>query len=239
MNESKERPARISVLIVDDHPLFRDGLKQALELEEDIVVVGYSDEGEDAIRKARLLRPDVILLDINLPGMNGFQVARQIKSERPDMAVVVLTAYHDIQQVVHAMRAGASAYCSKEVTPDELVEIVRETVRGYYVVGGERLDQRALESWIQASIEAMSGPYVIDAEEHFVPLSPREMEILQFVTHGLSNKEIALKLRISQQTVKNHMTSILKKLNVEDRTQAAVNALRRGWVRLEDGRNKL
>lgn len=239
MNESKERPARISVLIVDDHPMFRDGLKQALELEEDIVVVGYSDEGEDAIRKARLLRPDVILLDINLPGMNGFQVARQIKSERPDMAVVVLTAYHDIQQVVHAMRAGASAYCSKEVTPDELVEIVRETVRGYYVVGGERLDQRALESWIQASIEAMSGPYVIDAEEHFVPLSPREMEILQFVTHGLSNKEIALKLRISQQTVKNHMTSILKKLNVEDRTQAAVNALRRGWVRLEDGRNKL
>lgn len=240
MNESnKERPARISVLIVDDHPLFRDGLKQALELEEDIIVVGYSDEGEDAIRKARLLRPDVILLDINLPGMNGFQVARQIKSERPDVAVVVLTAYHDIQQVVHAMRAGASAYCSKEVTPDELVEIVRETVRGYYIVGGERLDQRALESWIQASIEAMSGPYVIDAEEHFVPLSPREMEILQFVTHGLSNKEIALKLRISQQTVKNHMTSILKKLNVEDRTQAAVNALRRGWVRLEDGRDKL
>ncbi|MBI5669022.1 MAG: response regulator transcription factor [Chloroflexi bacterium] len=237
MNDSRQRPAGISVLIVDDHPLFRDGLKQALELEDDIHVVGYSDEGEDAIKKARQLQPDVILLDINLPGMNGFQVARQIKAERPDLAVVVLTAYHDVQQVIHAMRAGASAYCSKEVTPDELIEIVRDVVHGYYIVGGEKLDHRSLESWIQATIEAMSGPYVIDAEEHFVPLSPREMEILQFVTHGLSNKEIALKLRISQQTVKNHMTSILKKLNVEDRTQAAVNALRRGWVRLEDGRS--
>lgn len=234
----RERPTRISVLIVDDHPMFRDGLKQALELEDDIVVVGYSDEGEDAIKKARHLRPRVILLDVNLPGMNGFQVARQIKSDHPEIAVIVLTAYHDIQQVIHAMRAGASAYCSKEVTPDELVEVVRDVSRGYYIVGGEKLDHRALENWIQASIEAMSGPYIIDAEEHFVPLSPREMEILQFVTHGLSNKEIALKLRISQQTVKNHMTSILKKLNVEDRTQAAVNALRRGWVRLEDGRTK-
>ncbi|NWG17866.1 MAG: response regulator transcription factor [Chloroflexi bacterium] len=240
MSESKERPKSISVLVVDDHPLFREGLQQALELEDDIVVVGFSEDGEDALKKARQLRPDVVLLDINLPSMNGLQVARQLKSERPEIAVVVLTAYHDIQQVVHAMRAGASAYCSKEVTPDELIEIVRDTARGYYIVGGEKLDQRALESWIQASIEAMSGPYIIDAEEHFVPLSPREMEILQFVTHGLSNKEIALKLRISQQTVKNHMTSILKKLNVEDRTQAAVNALRRGWVRLEDGRsNKL
>ena len=234
----RERPTSITVLIVDDHPLFRDGLKQALELEDDIIVVGYSDEGEDAIRKARQLRPRVILLDVNLPGMNGFQVARQIKAEHPEIAVIVLTAYHDIQQVIHAMRAGASAYCSKEVTPDELVEVVRDVSRGYYIVGGEKLDHRSLENWIQASIEAMSGPYVIDAEEHFVPLSPREMEILQFVTHGLSNKEIALKLRISQQTVKNHMTSILKKLNVEDRTQAAVNALRRGWVRLEDGRTK-
>ncbi|HEX2906747.1 MAG TPA: response regulator transcription factor [Phototrophicaceae bacterium] len=243
MNDSKERSNQdtVSVLIVDDHPLFRDGLKQALELESDINVVGYSEDGEDALKKARQLRPDVVLLDVNLPSINGFQVARQLKAERPEVAVVVLTAYHDIQQVVHAMRAGASAYSSKEVTPDELVEIVRDVARGHYIVGGERLDQRSLENWLQASIEAMSGPYIIDAEEHFVPLSPREMEILQFVTHGLSNKEIALKLRISQQTVKNHMTSILKKLNVEDRTQAAVNALRRGWVRLEDGRpnNKL
>jgi DNA-binding NarL/FixJ family response regulator len=225
---------RISILIVDDHPLFRDGLQQALSLEDDLAVIGQSEDGEDALRSARRLQPDVVLLDINLPLLNGLQVARQLKAERTNTAIIVLTAYHDSQQVLHAMRAGAAAYCSKDVTPDELIEIIRDVANGLYVVENERMDERTLESWIQSNIEAMSGPYIIDAEEHYIPLSPREMEILQFVTNGLSNKEIAMKLRISQQTVKNHMTSILKKLNVEDRTQAAVNAIRRGWVRLKD-----
>ncbi|MEO8610802.1 MAG: response regulator transcription factor [Chloroflexota bacterium] len=239
MNDREEqRPERrISILIVDDHPLFRDGLQQALSLEDDLNVIGQSEDGEDALRATRKLQPDVVLLDINLPLMNGLQVARTLKAERTNAAIIVLTAYHDSQQVLHAMRAGASAYCSKDVTPDELIEIIRDVASGLYVVENERMDERALESWIQSSIEAMSGPYIIDAEEHYIPLSPREMEILQFVTNGLSNKEIAMKLRISQQTVKNHMTSILKKLNVEDRTQAAVNAIRRGWVRLKDNNN--
>jgi DNA-binding NarL/FixJ family response regulator len=236
MND-REDQRQISILIVDDHPLFRDGLQQALTLEDDLNVIGQSEDGEDALRAARKLQPDVILLDINLPLMNGLQVARQLKAERTNAAVIVLTAYHDSQQVLHAMRAGASAYCSKDVTPDELIEIIRDVAGGMYVVENERMDERALESWIQSNLEAMSGPYIIDAEEHYIPLSPREMEILQFVTNGLSNKEIAMKLRISQQTVKNHMTSILKKLNVEDRTQAAVNAIRRGWVRIKDNNN--
>jgi DNA-binding NarL/FixJ family response regulator len=223
----------ISILIVDDHPIFRDGLRQVFELEPDLAVVGVSEDGEDALRLARKLQPDVVILDINLPGMNGLQVARQLKAERAGVAVIVLTAYHDAQQVLHAMRSGASAYCSKDITQDDLIAIVHDTARGHYVIGDERLDERALHNWIQASIDAISRPHIIDAEEHFVPLSPREMEILQFVTAGMSNKEIAHKLQISQQTVKNHMTSILKKLNVEDRTQAAVNALRRGWVRLD------
>jgi DNA-binding NarL/FixJ family response regulator len=236
MND-REDQRQISILIVDDHPLFRDGLQQALTLEDDLNVIGQSEDGEDALRAARRLQPDVILLDINLPLLNGLQVARQLKAERTNAAVIVLTAYHDSQQVLHAMRAGAAAYCSKDVTPDELIEIIRDVAGGLYVVENERMDERALESWIQSNLEAMSGPYIIDAEEHYIPLSPREMEILQFVTNGLSNKEIAMKLRISQQTVKNHMTSILKKLNVEDRTQAAVNAIRRGWVRIKDNNN--
>jgi DNA-binding NarL/FixJ family response regulator len=235
--EEQRFERRISILIVDDHPLFRDGLQQALSLEDDLNVIGQSEDGEDALRAVRRLQPDVVLLDINLPLMNGLQVARTLKAERTNTAIIVLTAYHDSQQVLHAMRAGASAYCSKDVTPDELIEIIRDVASGLYVVENERMDERALESWVQSNIEAMSGPYIIDAEEHYIPLSPREMEILQFVTNGLSNKEIAMKLRISQQTVKNHMTSILKKLNVEDRTQAAVNAIRRGWVRLKDNNN--
>jgi len=235
INRDSTRSVRnISVLIVDDHPLFRDGLQKALEREDDLQVVGTCDDGERALIAARTLRPDVILLDINLPGMNGIQVSRQLKSERPAVAVVVLTAYHDSQQVLHAMRAGASAYCVKDVTPERLVRIIHDAIHGYYIVDNERMDTQALEHWIDANVEAIAGGYAADSNEHFVPLSPREMEILEFVTHGLSNKEIATRLRISQQTVKNHMTSILKKLNVQDRTQAAVTALRHGWVRLQD-----
>lgn len=236
MNERDEHrtPRKISVLIVDDHPLFREGLQQALSLEDDIAVVGQIEDGEKALRAARDLQPDVVLLDISLPSMNGLQVARQLKAERNSVAVVLLTGYHDAGQVLHAMRAGASAYCAKGVMPDELVKVIRDVANGLFIVGEERMDERKLESWIQTNIQAMSGPYIVDAEEHFIPLSPREMEILEFVTHGLSNKEIAIKLQISQQTVKNHMTAILKKLNVEDRTQAAVTALRLGWVRMHD-----
>lgn len=228
-----QRRERISVVIVDDHPLFRDGLQQALMLEDDLHVIGVGENGEDALRLTRQLHPQVLVLDINLPLMNGMLVARQLRGERLPTAIIMLTAYHDEAQVVHAMRNGAAAYCSKDITPDQLVQIIRDVSRGStYVVGNERMDERQLHAWIDNSVEAMTGPYVIDGDEHFIPLSHREMEILQFVTDGLSNKEIAHRLNISQQTVKNHMTSILKKLNVEDRTQAAVNAIRRGWVRI-------
>lgn len=234
MSEDHRTPKPITVLIVDDHPMFRDGLRKALEFENDIQVVGQSADGEQGLEAARTLQPDVVLLDINLPAMNGLQVARQLKSERIGVSVVMLTAYHDSEQVLHAMRAGASAYCAKDITPEKLVEVLREVAAGYYVVEDVRMDEREVQTWINQNVEAIAGTYLVDPNEHFVPLSPREMEILRFVTSGLSNKEIATKLGISQQTVKNHMTSILKKLNVQDRTQAAVTALRHGWVRIEE-----
>ena len=235
IREERHKPHRsISVVIVDDHPLFRDGLSKAIELEDDIRVVAQCADGEEALRTTQRLHPDVVLLDINLPGMNGMQVTRQLKTEQPQVAVVVVTGYHDSEQVLHAMRTGASAYCSKDINPDELIAIIRDVADGLYVVGEERLSERDLKMWVSAGVEAATGPYALDPEDHFVPLSPREMEILQFVVRGLSNKEIAKALRISHQTVKNHMTSILKKLNVQDRTQAAVTALRYGWVRIQD-----
>jgi DNA-binding NarL/FixJ family response regulator len=235
MNMREDRKRRsISVLIVDDHPLFRDGLSRAIDLEDDILVVGQCEDGAQALRAAQELEPDVVLLDVNLPVMNGLQVTRQLKQERSRVAVIVVTAYHDSEQVLHAMRTGASAYCSKDITPDEIIAIIRDVARGLYVVDDQSMDERELSIWIGSNVEAATGPYAIDPEEHFVPLSPREMEILKFVVKGLSNKEIASALRISHQTVKNHMTSILKKLNVQDRTQAAVTALRHGWVRIHD-----
>lgn len=232
---NREAPQqKISVLIVDDHPLFRDGLSKAIDIEDDIQVIGQCADGYEALSAATQLQPDVVLLDVNLPSMNGLQVTRQLKAGRTGIAVVVVTAYHDSEQVLHAMRTGASAYCSKDITPDDLVAIIRDVARGFYVVDDERMDERSMQTWISSRMEAATGHYATDPEDHFVPLSPREMEILQYVVRGLSNKEIATELQISHQTVKNHMTSILKKLNVQDRTQAAVTALRHGWVRMQD-----
>jgi DNA-binding NarL/FixJ family response regulator len=233
-NVARGRLPKISVLIVDDHPVFRQGLRNIFATEEDIDVIAEGGSGEQALHLVHSLEPDVLLLDINLPGINGLQVTSRLKAEQTATAVVLLTAYDDMEQVLHAMRSGGAAYCPKDIEPELLVDIVRKVANGYYVVGNKVFDADGLKNWLDAGVEAATGPYMIDPNEHFVPLSPREMEILQFVTQGKSNKEIAQSLGISHQTVKNHMTSILKKLDVRDRTQAAVYALRRGWVRAEN-----
>jgi DNA-binding NarL/FixJ family response regulator len=226
----------IGVIIVDDHPLVREGVRNVLDSEEDLRVVGEATSGDQALELVRQHRPRVALVDVNLPGINGIQVTRQILAERLNTGVVLLTAYDDVEQIYHAFRAGASAYCSKDVHAGKLVDVIRHVARGYFVVGDQVFDNTGLEQWLSRGVESIRRPHLDGDVEAFTPLSPREMEILQFVTRGLSNKEIAARLGISHQTVKNHMTAILHKLDVEDRTQAAVYALRHGWVRLQDTR---
>lgn len=226
--------SELTVLIVDDHPVFRQGIQDVVETDPDIEVVGQAADGEIAIEKALQLKPDVILMDINLPTINGLQVTRKIKSQLSETKVVVLTGYDDAEQVFHALRAGASAYCPKDVMPEALIRTIHDVRDGYYVVGEQTMTHEEIIHWIEDKVGRLGGSHAADADDMFVPLSPREMEILEHVTSGLSNKEIAYKLGISHQTVKNHMTAILRKLRVDDRTQAAVYALRRGWVRLED-----
>jgi DNA-binding NarL/FixJ family response regulator len=224
-------PKTIRVMIVDDHPMYRSGLEQALRMEEDIEVVGYSDSGAMAMRVIAQLQPDVLLLDVNLPDTNGMQVARLLKPHYPRLAIIILTAHHDSEQTIHALRSGASAYCAKDISQERLVKLVRTVSLGYFVIGTTPMNTRQMEAWLTEQITHSSGYLTEDG--HFIPLSQREMQILEYVTRGLLNKEIGNLLGISQQTVKNHMTSILKKLNVKDRTQAAVIAIRRGWVRVD------
>jgi DNA-binding NarL/FixJ family response regulator len=224
---------KISVMIVDDHPLFRQGLRRVIEAEEDMeVIIGVGD-GEEALRLAKKMVPDVIMMDVNIPKMNGLQVTRLLKASLPNIGVIMLTAYHDDEQIFHAIKAGAGAYYPKDVTPRKLIEAIRQVSQGNYVINDNVLAKSQVTSWLLKQFEQMST-FGESPDDLFVPLSPREMEILQLITRGYSNKEIAHELGISRQTVKNHMTSILRKLSVNDRTQAALYALRRGWIRLQD-----
>lgn len=226
----------IGLVIVDDHPLFREGVRNVINAEPDMKVLAEGLTGDQALPLIKEHNPRVALIDVNLPGMNGIQVTRQIVAERLGTTVVLLTAYDDVEQILHAFRAGAAAYCSKDIHAGKLLDVIRQVSRGFFVVHDQVYDAAGLEDWLSHGVESQRRPHLEGEQEAFAPLSPREMEILQFVTRGLSNKEIAAKLGISHQTVKNHMTAILHKLDVEDRTQAAVYALRHGWVRLQDTR---
>jgi len=225
---------KISVMIVDDHPLFRQGLRRVIEAEEDMEVIIEVGDGEEALRMAQKMVPDVIMMDVNIPKMNGLQVTRMLKANLPNVGVIMLTAYHDDEQIFHAIKAGAGAYYPKDVTPRKLIEAIRQVSLGNYVIEDNVLAKSQVASWLLKQFEEISAFGGSPHDEMFVPLSPREMEILQLIARGYSNKEIAHELGISRQTVKNHMTSILRKLSVNDRTQAALYALRHGWIRLQD-----
>jgi DNA-binding NarL/FixJ family response regulator len=225
---------KITVMIVDDHPVFRQGLRRVLESEDDLDVIAEVEDGSEALRLAQKLVPNVILLDINLPGMNGLQVARSLKDTLLDINIIMLTAYHDDQQVFHAIRAGAAAYFPKDVSPRRLIEAIRLVHQGSYVIEDRVLERPQVGEWLLDQFEQADEDAEDELGSLLVPLSLREMEILQHIAQGKSNKEVAYELGISRQTVKNHMTSILRKLAVNDRTQAAIYALRRGWIRLQD-----
>ena len=223
---------KITVLIIDDHPLFRQGVSDSLSLEPDMKVLGQASSGDQALDLIRSLKPAVTLLDVNLPGMNGQQITYQVTQEKLPSRVVLMTGYDDIEQALHAAMAGAAAYCAKDIEPKNLMRIVRDVAGGKYVFGSKAMTRRELQSWVEEQIEGARRSYS-EPGSPFHPLSNREMEVLECVVRGLSNKEIAGLLGISHQTVKNHVTSILRKFGVEDRTQAVVYALKHGWVQLK------
>ncbi|MDD2922911.1 MAG: response regulator transcription factor [Anaerolineales bacterium] len=224
---------KISLIVVDDHPLFRQGVVDTLSLEADMRIVAQSAAGDEALELIRAKKPDVAVLDVNLPGMNGQQITHQITREKIPTRVILMTGYDDVEQAIHAALAGAYGYCSKDIQPQNLAQLVREVAGGKFVFAGKLFSRRELDSWLKDSMEGAFRSYS-EPGSPYRPLSDREMEVLDCVVRGMSNKEIANLLNISHQTVKNHVTSILRKFGVEDRTQAVVFALKRGWVTLKD-----
>ena len=222
---------KITVIIVDDHPLFRQGVVNALNLESDIEVLSQASDGEEGLDLIRKIRPKIAILDVNLPSMNGHQITHNIVVEKIPTSVVLMTAYDDLEQKIYAMKSGAMAYCTKDILPENLVQVLRKTLAGVYTIGDLEFSKPRLDAWIEDHTPG-SMRFLGDITESFQPLSTREVDVLKLLSQGFSNKEIALHLGISQQTVKNHVTSIFHKLGVEDRTQAVLYAVKRGWVRL-------
>ena len=213
----------IRVLLVDDQALFREGLATLLSVWEELEVVGEAGNGREAIAQAVALQPDVVLMDLRMPELDGVAATRQLQQVCPSARVIVLTTFDDDEHIWEGLRAGAVGYLLKDVASEKLVEAIRATAVG--------------ESFLQPSVAAKViaqltkwGPPAAVAEPLAEPLSEREQEILGLICVGDSNKEIAGKLFITEGTVKNHVTNILGKLGVRDRTQAVVRARALGLV---------
>lgn len=216
----------IRVLLVDDQLLFREGLSTLLSVYDDIEVVGEAANGRQAIEQTTQLQPDVVLMDVRMPVLDGVAAARQLHEKFPEIRVIMLTTFDDDEYVFEGLRAGAAGYLLKDVPSQKLVEAIRATA------GGQSFLQPSVAAKVVAEFNRMSAigdptlaPGAHDGQDGLVePLSQRELEILQHIATGASNREIADALFITEGTVKNHVTNVLSKLGVRDRTQAALKA---------------
>lgn len=214
--------SRIRVLLADDHDLFRQGVRRLLEGSPDIEVVGEGRSGEECVRLVEELVPDIVLLDIAMPGLTGIDAARLIRTASPRTGIVMLTVHADEEFLFEAIKAGAMGYLLKDASPEELMRAIRLIHAGEGLLAPSMAAKVIREFARTREARDLAG--VLN------PLTQREVQILQHVAEGLANKEIARKLSISERTVKNHLSNIMEKLHVNSRTQAAVYALRSGLV---------
>lgn len=221
---------KIKVFLAEDHVLMREGTREFLEREEDIEVVGEAGDGEETVRLATQLRPDVAIIDIAMPKLNGIEATKRIKAQNPSTAILILTAYDNDQYIFAVLDAGAAGYLLKSVDSQELVEAVRAVHAGesvlYPTVARKVLDRLAARR-----------PKPVD-EEGVERLTKREMDVLKLAAKGLRNKEIAEELVLSVRTVQGHLSNIFGKMQVGSRTEAVIKALRKGWLGLEDIREE-
>ncbi len=217
---------QIRVLLADDHVLVRQGTRELLEQEKDIVVVAEAGDGEEAVRLADTQHPDVALMDISMPKLNGIEATKQIKARHPATAVLVLTAYDDDQYVFALLEAGAAGYLLKDVQASELIKAVRSVHQGESVLH-PAIARKVINRFAQPA-DKRPEKDVLDQ------LTEREMEVLKLAAKGMTNQEIACDLVISVRTVQVHLSNVFGKMAVGSRTEAVLFALRRGWIALED-----
>jgi DNA-binding NarL/FixJ family response regulator len=219
---------QLTVLIADDHPLVREALHRALEVEEDMKLVAEASDGEEAVKLASELKPNVVVMDIVMPKVNGIEATRKIKEVAPDTAILILTAYDDEEYVLGLLDAGAAGYLLKSARGRDLVGAIRAIRAGESVLH-PNIIARLLKRATVAPVKDNKAPGL---------LSEREAEVLRLVALGMSNKEVAEELFLSQRTVKAHLTSVFNKLNVASRSEAIVKGLQWGLVTLENAERK-
>jgi two-component system response regulator DegU len=220
------------IAIIDDHQLFREGVKRILEFEQSFQVIAEGDDGSETLKIVEEHRPDVVIMDINMPQMNGIEATRELIEQYPDTKVIILSIHDDENYVTHALQTGASGYLLKEMDADALIEAVRVVADG-----GSYLHPKVTHNLVNeyrklAAGVARSGTYLqtVEIRRPLHLLTRRECEVLQMLADGKSNRGIGEALYISEKTVKNHVSNILQKMNVNDRTQAVVVAIKNGWV---------
>jgi NarL family two-component system response regulator LiaR len=218
--------SKIKVIIADDHALFREGTRNLIEQEKDLEVVGEASDGEEAVELVTRLSPHVALMDIAMPKVNGVEATRQIKACQPSTAVLILTAYDNDQYILALLEAGAAGYLLKNVSGKELVNAIRS------VYAGEAVLHPTIAQKVFSRFGTAEGPPSELAQ--LAELSERELEILRLAAKGLSNQDIAGKLFLSRRTVQAHLGNIFRKMDVGSRTEAVLQAMRKGWLGLDD-----
>jgi DNA-binding NarL/FixJ family response regulator len=225
--------AKVKILLVDDHALFRVGMRQILEREEDFEIVAEAEDPRGAFDAAQAHSPDIVLLDLSISPPGGIETTQRIKREVPATGIIALAVNEDEDQLFEAIRAGAAAFILKDISPEDLVTIIRRVNTGEYLINDKVFARPSVASRVLKEFRELAV-YGQEAAPIFAPLSPREVEILDNIAKGMTNKQVAYALSISEQTVKNHMSSILRKLSVNDRTQAVVYAMKQGWIRIPE-----
>lgn len=226
---------KMKIMIVDDHQLFREGIKRIINLEKDMEVIAEYADGTTILQAYNELQPDVILMDINMPNMNGVEATKKVKELYPEAKIMILSIHDDEGYVFETLRSGASGYLLKDMEAETLIDAIRAVAEGNaYIhpdVTGKVIDEYRRLSIKEQKEGYSSNPVFIDKTLDWRSiLTRREMEVLQLMAEGNNNKAIGEKLYISEKTVKNHVSSILQKMDVQDRTQAVIMAIKNNWV---------